>query len=464
MKIFFVSLFIFFISSIFAQNELREAIDRGDYATAQKMVRNGDAEEIYCGAMPAKNAVDVYGKIFKSAPEAAFEACPSQFSFGYASRICADGKQSTLCLNTLQFLEKEGENGNFAGIESFSAAVKVALKNKAYLKPSSVKIDTLVWETCSKQERKTCFDSCMEWVRLRLNDVSLDSLARLQVENQKIQCEAKPAKQLAKQITVKRNSAFQTELARIALEGYWKSPLHISPAWLNVLTEIHRNKGLADTALPDLHYVKAWALKHAAAHTPVPGGELFRFCAAWGDSVNAVLDSVGIMSRCPVFGKLTDPRDGKIYKIKEIAGKTWMVQNLNFEMAGSECYDRDLDKCKTYGRLYTWNAAQSACPAGWHLSTDADWALLEEEAGGASDAASKLRSNGSDDYAFSVTFGGYFNQNTIFTTVGEGAYFWTELQDDEARSFARSLLSDGESVDRISVNKTFGLSVRCVRD
>ncbi len=462
------TLFIFSLcltSGVFAEGSLREAIDKGDFVTAQKMVKNGEAEEIYCGTISAKNAVDIYGKIFKAAPEASFEACPSQFSFGYANKICADAKQAPTCMNVLHFLQKEGMAGNLIGIQAFDAAAKIALKNKAYLKPISVKVDTVVWQDCKKSEQKKCLDSCREWAQLRLEEASIDSTTRLQVEAQKAQCEIKPAKQVAKKITVKKPSDFQAELERVALEGYWKSPMSISTQWLTTLIDLHKIKGIADSSLPDLKYVKTWATKNAVAHTPVPGGELFRFCAAWNDSVNAILDSVGISARCPVFGKLEDSRDGKVYRTKEIAGKNWMVQNLDFELPeSSDCYDRDLDKCKTYGRLYTWEAAQVACPESWHLATDAEWTLLENEAGGASLAATKLRANGSDDFAFSATFGGYFNQNRIFTIVGEGAYFWTEVKDDDKRSFAKSMFSDGESVDRISVDKNFGLSVRCVQN
>ena len=35
----------------FAQSELHEAIDAGDVATAQKIVKKGAAEEIYCGTL-----------------------------------------------------------------------------------------------------------------------------------------------------------------------------------------------------------------------------------------------------------------------------------------------------------------------------------------------------------------------------------------------------------------------------
>ena len=47
----------------------------------------------------------------------------------------------------------------------------------------------------------------------------------------------------------------------------------------------------------------------------------------------------------------------------------WMAENLDYTTAeGSEN--------ATYGKLYTWTAASSACPKGWHLPTDAEWANL----------------------------------------------------------------------------------------
>ena len=52
--------------SAFAQDALREAVDAGDVATAQKMVKNGEIEEIYCGKLSATDVVKVYEKIFKS--------------------------------------------------------------------------------------------------------------------------------------------------------------------------------------------------------------------------------------------------------------------------------------------------------------------------------------------------------------------------------------------------------------
>jgi hypothetical protein len=54
-------------------------------------------------------------------------------------------------------------------------------------------------------------------------------------------------------------------------------------------------------------------------------------------------------------------------------GKVWMTENLNYQTADSWCYDDSAANCETYGRLYTWEAAKKACPAGYHLPSNQDW-------------------------------------------------------------------------------------------
>ena len=72
-----------------------------------------------------------------------------------------------------------------------------------------------------------------------------------------------------------------------------------------------------------------------------------------------------------VTGSFTDPRDGRTYRTVELNGLTWIAENLNFDV-GEECwfYDNDPKNGAKYGRLYTWEAAQRACPPGWMLPTD----------------------------------------------------------------------------------------------
>lgn len=69
----------------------------------------------------------------------------------------------------------------------------------------------------------------------------------------------------------------------------------------------------------------------------------------------------------PVYETVKDSRDGQSYKALQLGEQTWMVENLNYKTTNSWCFQNIDRNCDTYGRLYTWNAAQTACPTGWHL-------------------------------------------------------------------------------------------------
>ena len=173
----------------------------------------------------------------------------------------------------------------------------------------------------------------------------------------------------------------------------------------------------------------------------------------------------------PAEGILTDSRDGQTYKTVKIGEQVWMAENLNFKTDSSFCYSNDEANCVTYGRLYTWSVAMSACPNGWHLPGNDEWNTLFTVVGGTSTAGSVLRAtsgwygngNGSDDFGFSALPAGNYDQG-YFNNRGDEASFWMADEfNRESASYAR--LRYWEAYVYLGDHyKHYGLSVRCLKN
>ena len=173
---------------------------------------------------------------------------------------------------------------------------------------------------------------------------------------------------------------------------------------------------------------------------------------------------------------------GQMYRTVEIGGKTWMAQNLNYQppAGNSWCYANADSNCTKYGRLYDWNTAMSACPAGWKLPNNADWDNLMAAVGGAATAGTKLKSKtgwntggsyiaGTDEYGFSALPGGYRWNDGSFDHVGNYGFWWsateftTEFDVSNANAYVRSMGYLMENVHTLWLgNKDRGYSVRCL--
>jgi uncharacterized protein (TIGR02145 family) len=172
-----------------------------------------------------------------------------------------------------------------------------------------------------------------------------------------------------------------------------------------------------------------------------------------------------------------DSRDGKSYKKVTIDRQTFMAENLNYQTGNSKCYGNDASNCAKYGRLYNWSMAKKACPAGWHLPSDAEWTTLTDYVGGSSTAGTKLKAtsgwynsngvpmgNGTDDYEFSTLPGGYGGAYGNFDNVGSNGYWWSATERGADNAWYRSMYDDREYVYRDDRNKLGLFSVRCVQD
>jgi len=153
-------------------------------------------------------------------------------------------------------------------------------------------------------------------------------------------------------------------------------------------------------------------------------------------------------------------------------GKRWMTENLNVVTANSWCYENSASNCRKYGRLYTWSAANAACPAGWHLPSGEEWDALIDSAGGRTRAGWRLKStsgwdydsNGSDDYGFSALPGGKQWPGVYFTGAGTNGCWWTATEFYRDSYYDNEMNSSGGLVLLGRSDEGFGYSVRCVED
>ena len=348
------------------------------------------------------------------------------------SKACSKSNGEKSCSESLLQLAEQGRAGDTSAIQLYGKTLAVVRKNKKMMKPVMVKVDTLVWENCKKKESEACIEACVARTDSSfLRADAPDSAA----------CAERPQKLVSKKISLPTPSPMKNFIDSLSTDVFWNSPFSLAKNWL---------LAIGDSVIPSIDSAQAFLLA-ADPSDFISVRRKFHFCAAYGDSLNARLDSLNAPVRCPVIGSIVDSRDNRSYRVERFGEKIWTIDNANFDIPDSSaCYDGDSLNCEKYGRLYTFAAAQNACPEGFHAATDEDF-----------DALSPLDAA---DFAVTVEFGGYFNQNGICALAGEGTYFWTATEEDASRGYVRNLFSDATALDKASVDKRFGLSVRCVKD
>jgi len=231
---------------------------------------------------------------------------------------------------------------------------------------------------------------------------------------------------------------------------------------------------------------------------------------------------------CNCGEPFTDIRDGYIYKTVKIGEQCWFAENLKFLPEGKDfdrsidgsttapyyyIYDfseggsmaileehEAYNNYITYGILYNWSAAmgwdgvgnppsagaQGICPEGWHLPTHGEWTTLERSIGSSPNAFPYTGPTvgwlGSDEgdalkdadfgwcngvpcgtSGFSALPGGRRYTGGIYYGIGFGARWWTSTEFG-AGAWRRYLEAPESGVNRFTDYKTFGFSVRCIRD
>ena len=193
---------------------------------------------------------------------------------------------------------------------------------------------------------------------------------------------------------------------------------------------------------------------------------------------------------------LKDLRDGKVYKTVKIGNQVWMAENLNFETDLSYCYNDSAEYCTKYGRLYKWATAvgklesecgygkicslpsgniQGVCPSGWHVPSKDEWDTLFNAVGGQLTAGKMLKStsdwiqdgNGTDEFGFSVLPSGYVTKSGTYAYAKYYANLLSSTEFEEHNGTGAYVATMSYKYDYVNLeytNKSYGFSVRCVKD
>ena len=172
------------------------------------------------------------------------------------------------------------------------------------------------------------------------------------------------------------------------------------------------------------------------------------------------------------IGTFRDSRDGKTYKTVEIGNQVWMGENLAYKPSTGNywAYDNNSSNVAKYGYLYDWQTARNVCPTGWHLPSDAEWSQLTDFVGSEHGTKLKAKSgwsnngNGTDDYGFSALPGGDRYRNGTFNYIGNDGDWWSSTENFMNLAWRRYMRCNSSGVNRFNGSKSWGFSVRCVRD
>ena len=204
--------------------------------------------------------------------------------------------------------------------------------------------------------------------------------------------------------------------------------------------------------------------------------------------------------------------DGNIYDTVVIGTQTWMKQNLKvanyrngdpiptgltnaaWQVATTGAYaiynDAPANE-SVYGKLYNWYAVadpRGLCPTGWHVPSDAEWITLEASQGmlasdlyltggrgSAQNVGGKLKEIGltlwaspntgaTNSSGFTGLPGGFRSPNGTYNGIGYNGFWWSAKQYSSSDAFNHSLYYNNSFVGRGWFSKTYGCSVRCIKD
>ena len=213
--------------------------------------------------------------------------------------------------------------------------------------------------------------------------------------------------------------------------------------------------------------------------------------------------------------------DGNVYNTVQIGSQCWMKENLRtthyangtaIPLGNIDSYTNpyryapndNTSNVTTYGYLYNWPAVmngasssssthsevQGICPNGWHVPSDAEWSQLttyvssqsQHVCGNSNIQIAKAfasTTGWNNDNSFNTCPVGNnpsTNNTTGFTALPAGYYyyscndfgnnasFWSTTESSSSNAYGRDLYYNSACIHEFNGSKSYGSSVRCLRD
>jgi uncharacterized protein (TIGR02145 family) len=222
----------------------------------------------------------------------------------------------------------------------------------------------------------------------------------------------------------------------------------------------------------------------------------------YGNEVSFTTSSSLPGVRCPGTSTVTDI-DGNVYNTVQIGNQCWTQSNLktsryrngdsiptglsnsaweNTTSGAYAIYDNDPVNDGLYGKLYNHYAvtdSRGLCPTGWHVPSDAEWNMLQNNLTSQSITGGGLKSTvtqptiggwalpnvgATNSLGYSALPGGRRWPNGSFGFIYLHGIWWTSTIFSLSTAPDRHLNSYNSNVDSHNNNRAHGYSIRCLKD
>ena len=168
-------------------------------------------------------------------------------------------------------------------------------------------------------------------------------------------------------------------------------------------------------------------------------------------------------------------KNGNLYAVKTLRDNNlWMVSNLKLAIPGSYHYNDSAKYNEQFGRLYTWDAAQTGCASlgeGWRLPAKEDWYKLAENYGAIGREETDIEKRAfrpllaGGNSQFNAVLGGGRNPDGSYARIDAHGFYWTISQHDSANAWYANFAKGSQALFiQAEGEKVRAFSVRCVKN